>query len=400
MSEKMKAVNKKDRGSKARSWFVVCPNVDTNGVCGAGAKDIEGWTEQEICEYVVNQWCSTDKKQAACLYCVSKEGMRHLHIVLCGKSQYYFDTIKRFMGDKAHIEMTKGNKEQVEEYINKTGRFDEKGETILAKAQKGELIGGQGFRTDLERIREALEEGMSWEEVRRLDDRFFDSRMTAQIKNMYFDMRKQETPLKRHVRVHWIFGDSGSGKTGTLFSLEEEYGADNIFIVSDYLAPFDGYAGQPVLLMDEFRGQLQYSVLLDVTEGYRKQVHCRNANALSLWNEVYITTIKTPEQVYTKMIDKEEADKDPISQLLGRITDISYCYKVNRADGTKTDRDGEPCEFYRYTITGKLYRELKATKEENRVEKVKKGALIEYMVKYQRPGDRVESFGIGRRGET
>ncbi len=37
------------------------------------------------------------------------------------------------------------------------------------------------------------------------------------------------------------------------------------------------------------------------------------------------------------MIDKEEEKTDPISQLLGRITDVNYCYRVNRATGTKLD---------------------------------------------------------------
>ncbi len=377
---------------QSRSWFIVCPNVDKNGVCGVDAKDMAGWTEQETCDYVVGQWV-TKTKQAACLYCVSAAGMKHLHVVLCGNSAIKFSTVKRFIGDKAHIEMTMGTKAQAEAYINKTGKFEEKGEIVLAKAQVGEIQGRQGQRSDIDQIREAINEGLNWQEVVRLNDRFYDTRMTAMIKNMYFDKRKQETPLKRPVGVHWVFGGSGSGKTGTVFQLAEQYGEDDIFIVSDYQAPFDGYAGEKIVVMDEFRGQMAYSVLLDVTEGYKKQVHCRNANVWSLWLEVYITTIKTPEEVYAKMIDKEEADTDPIGQLLGRIKDISYCYKVNRPTGTKKDRDGEPAEFFRYTISGREYRELKPGVY-SKVEQIKGAAEFEYRTLHYQPGDTVDAFEI------
>lgn len=377
---------------QSRSWFIVCPNVDKNGVCGVSAEDMAGLTEQEVCDYVVDQW-ATKTKQAACLYCVSAAGMKHLHVVLCGNSAIKFSTVKKFIGNKAHIEMTMGTKAQAEAYINKTGKFEEKGEVILAKAQVGEIHGRQGQRSDIEQIREAINDGLNWQEIVRLNDHFYDTRMTAMIKNMYFDKRKQETPLKRSVGVHWVFGGSGSGKTGTVFQLAEQYGEDNIFIVSDYQAPFDGYAGEKIIVMDEFRGQMSYSVLLDVTEGYKKQVHCRNANVWSLWSEVYITTIKTPEEVYAKMIDKEEASTDPIGQLLGRIKDISYCYKVNRLAGTKKDRDGEPAEFFRYTINGRDYRELKPGVY-SKVEQMKCAAEFEYRTLHYQPGDTVDAFGI------
>ena len=165
------------------------------------------------------------------------------------------------------------------------------------------------------------------------------------IKNMYFDKRSLETPFKRSVAVHWYIGESGSGKTGITLDLVETLGEEQLYMVSDYKNGFDSYSGEPILVLDEFRGQLQYAVLLGILEGYKKELPARYSNVLGLWNEVHITTIKTPEQVYAKMIDSAEADEDPISQLLGRIADITYCYKVNRVSGTKKDRNGNPAEF-------------------------------------------------------
>lgn len=382
------------RDTRSRSWFVVCPNIEINGVCGLEPDDIKDMTEQQLCEFIVCQWV-TETKQAACLYCISKTGMKHLHIVLCGSNPIRFSTVQKFIGNKAHIEMTQGNKGQVEAYINKTGKFEEKGEIIVAKAQEGELLGKQGRRADIDLIREAIEDGKTWQEVRRLDDRFYDNRMTAIIKNMFFDKRAQETPFKRTVNVHWLYGLSGSGKTGIIFELIAKHGEGNVYIVSDYQNPFDGYAGEPIIILDEFRGQLPYSVVLSLLEGYKKEVHCRYANVLGLWTEVYITTIKTPEEVYAKMIDKEETESDPISQLLGRIQDVSYCYRVNREDGTKKDRDGKAAEFFRFTITGETYRALKFDKEKgDKMEQIIEAARLHYEVHYAKTGDTVEAFNI------
>lgn len=370
---------------RAYSYFVTFNNPRTHGIAGIGASEMNVLSNQDICNLVVQGWCNKPSKQAICTFCISAKGLEHIHGVFSSDNQIRFTTLKNFLGKEAHIEITRGNKAEAEAYINKTGKYEEKGETILAKAQIGEIRDNQGQRTDIQLIRSAIDDGMNWQQVVRLNDRFYDSRMTAMIKNMYFDKRKQETPLKRSVNVHWLVGLPGSGKTGIVFQLAEQYGEDDIFIVSDYQAPFDGYAGEKVIVLDEFRGQMAYSTLLDITEGYRKQIHCRNANALSLWNEVYITTVKTPEQVYAKMIDKEEADSDPIGQLLGRIKQFSYCYKVNRDNGSKTDRDGNPCEFYRCTISGKRYREMNGD-----ITHIKRIAQGEYQMKYKQPGDVIE----------
>lgn len=392
-----KEIKSKAKDTESRSWFIVCPNVRTNGVAGAGAEELKERTEQEICDYVVKKWSSATK-QAACLYCRSAEGMEHLHIVLCSKSSVRFSTVKKFIGSGAHIEMTMGTKTQVEAYINKTGKFEEKGEVILAKAQEGELTGRQGKRTDIEIIREAIDEGMTWQAVVRLRDHFYQNRYISLIKAMYFDKRKQETPFKREIKVHWLVGESGSGKTGVIFELVEKYGEENIYLVSDYQNPFDGYAGEPVIILDEFRGQLSYATLLGMLEGYKKEMHCRYANVLGLWNEVYITTIKTPEEVYTKMIEKDESESDPISQLLSRISDVSYCYRVNRADGTKTDRNGQPAEFLRYTT--KNYRLLKVDKEKKtRLPELKFFAKLDYEMRKGKKGDTVEAFGVSPESE-
>ncbi len=75
------------------------------------------------------------------------------------------------------------------------------------------------------------------------------------IKDGYFAKRKKETPINREVDVKWIFGETGTGKTYSLVQLADQYGEDNVYIISDYGSVFNHYNGEPIILLDEFRGQ-------------------------------------------------------------------------------------------------------------------------------------------------
>lgn len=94
------------------------------------------------------------------------------------------------------------------------------------------------------------------------------------------------------------------------------------------------------------------------------------------------------------MVSSEEADEDPMSQLYSRMTDFSYCYRINRPTGTKKDRAGQPCEFYRYTISGKVYSGIIGAKEEPKETMIKRLARTDYERKYRQPEDTAECFGI------
>lgn len=101
----------------------------------------------------------------------------------------------------------------------------------------------------------------------------------------------------------------------TLVQLADQYGEDNVYIVSDYTSGFDHYNGEPIILLDEFRGQLPYGIVLMILQGYKQQIHARYTNAWTIWDKVVITSPMTPYEVYNNMetLDKKE-------QLYRRIT--------------------------------------------------------------------------------
>lgn len=308
-------------------------------------KDLE---PQQLCEVILNKWVSSDSENrtGAVVYCISKDGMHHLHTVFESTKTFRpFSALKKLF-PKIHIEITKGSKKDVEDYINKVGKFEEKGEIVVAKSQIGELKAQQGKRTDLlnlDEIKQLIDDGNTPREIFRLFPKALKSRKEVQY--LYYDKRVQETPVLRDVNVTWLCGGTGSGKSYVYVEKCKELGEDNVYYITDYNNPFDNYEGEPCIIFDEFRGQLPLYEMLGYLQGYKQQVKARYANKLSLWSDVYITSPVSPYALYHGINDTYNK-QDKLQQFYRRIDKIIHCVKV-------TDQN-EKNHYLKYEHTCKL----------------------------------------------
>ncbi|MBR2882012.1 MAG: hypothetical protein IKB96_06760 [Prevotella sp.] len=308
------------KNESARSWFCVLNNP----------KELFGdVTPEEMVNSAIEMWCE-DKPQRSCAvnYEIGDTGNHHMHMVLEDPAKVRFSAIQKlFKG--MHIEPTRGNKEQANDYIQKKGSFEEKSHTVVVPAvYRGTIKANQGARKDLDIIQELLEQGMTPNEIMDMDINY--RKHEALIRKQFFRKRLLETPTLRMVKVVWHVGESGSGKTNTYTQLVEQHGKDNVYLMTDYdNGGFDNYCAEPILFMDEFKGNFRFQTLLNYLDKYPVQVHCRYANAYALWNEVHITSVFPPEEAYRSMVEPSERDKDKIDQLFRRITTICYHYKEN-----------------------------------------------------------------------
>lgn len=317
-----------------RSWFCVWNNPQE---C---YPDLE---PPQIAEEVLKIWVEEHPtRTGAVAYCISKDGLKHLHMVLEDSGKARFSALKKLY-PKAHLEPTRGNKAQAEDYINKRGKFEEKGEEVLYIARYGEIKGTQGARRDLGIIEELIDQGKTPAEI--MDMSFSFRRYEGMIKSAYFAKRSKETPFFREVNIIWHVGESGTGKTYAAKQIVDEFGEDTLYMVNDYSSGgMDAYMGQKILFLDEFRGQIPYHVILSWLDGYKVQVHARYSNVLALWNEVHISSVVPPEKVYETMVFNNR-DIDTSKQLFRRINTIMYHWK---------DKDG----FHQYALAGKDYRTM------------------------------------------
>lgn len=302
-------------------------------------EDFGSMTEQEVCQWFCENWVQgKETRQAICCFCVSEGGYRHVHTVFSSDSAFRWSAVKKAIPINGDIQATRGTKEQALAYIRKEGEYAEKGEQVLCEYSIGEVKSNQGARNDLERIGAYIQQGMTPNEIMQLDIKY--RRHDKIIRDAYFAKRSAETPFLRDVVVEWHVGESGSGKTYFAQTLVDTEGEDNVYIVSDYEnGGFDRYNGEPILFLDEFRGQIRYSTLLSMLQGYKQQFHARYANILGLWKRVIITSVLPPEDVYKNMVS-ENRDKDTAKQLYRRISKVVYHYK-----------DGEEYKTYEQSIT-------------------------------------------------
>ena len=326
----------------SKSWFAVLNNPAAHGYTG---------TPQEVCEKLRSEWITSDSRTGAWVYCVSAAGLHHVHMLLEDTVAMRFSKVKKIYAVGMHFEATKGNKMQAEAYITKQPPFDEKGEQILYTCRHGEIQAAQGQRTDLEKISDMLEAGLTPREIMAQD--FSYRRYERMIKSAYFDKRKQETPVVREVKVHYLVGESGSGKSYTYVSLCEEHGEDQVYFFSDYEGGgWDAYQCEQILFLDELKGQFPFSLLLQILDKFKTQLHARYSNVIALWNEVYITSVFPPEELYKKMVEESVRGRDKQQQLLRRIADITYCYIEHAGN------------YQRYTIPMSQYKDYETLKRE------------------------------------
>lgn len=311
---------KKISQESSRSWFCVLNNPQN--LFG----DIE---PREMVDMAINKWIENKPHRTCAVnYEIGDSGTPHMHMVLEDSSKARFSAIQKlFKG--IHIEPTRGTKAQAEDYINKRGKFEEKNHTVIVPAMyHGEIKANKGARNDLDIIEELLEQGKTPNEIMDLSIHF--RKFENMIRKQFWRLKHKATPQIRKVNVIWHVGESGCGKSYTYKKLCDDLGSDNVYLLNDYEnGGFDNYCAEPILFMDEFKGNIKFSTLLNYLDVYPVQIHCRYSNGYALWDEVHITSVFPPEEAYNFMVDESMRNKDKIEQLKRRINKIVYHYKVN-----------------------------------------------------------------------
>lgn len=314
----------------SRSWFAVLCNPESHGYDG---------TPEEIVETLKNEWIEDHPERRGWWgYCISDKGLKHIHMVLENSTAMRFSAVKKVYSKASpHLEPTKGSRSQVLAYIAKKPPYEEKGEKVIASCSYGNIEGFKKYslknlQDTLAVIETLIDEGKTPRQIVEEDIRL--RREEGLIKKCFFAKRYKEIPPLREVKTYWHVGLSGSGKSYSYIKLCEEINEENIFFASDFsnacTALFDGYEGEPCIFIDEVKqGSIPFEMLLQVTQGYKTQIHCRYQNSFALWDSVHVTSVYPPEIIYSSIVNFENRKTDSIDQLLRRISVYVFHYKEN-----------------------------------------------------------------------
>lgn len=127
------------------------------------------------------------------------------------------------------------------------------------------------------------------------------------------------TKQYRNLEVYYIYGPSRTGKTRYVYDL---YGYENVYCNQGYTEGkwFDGYVGQDVLLLDEFRSSFDITLLLNYLDGHPLTVQCRYQNKVACYTKVYITSNIPLRSQYTQYA----LDSESRQALYNRINNVIH----------------------------------------------------------------------------
>lgn len=227
-------------------------------------------------------------------YCLAdevgaEENTPHIHLFFCCENAVSFDRVKKIF-PSAHIETAMGSAQQNRDYIRKEGKysdsdkketnipdsFEEYGIIPQDKSAKNETIS--------EKVYEMVRDGYSNVEIIEKYPSFFSK--ISHLNLLRAEIAKENAPKEYTKKtVVYIYGETGTGKTKYIY---ENYDYDDVFLVSDYKNPFDGYNFQKVLVFDEFHSDIAINEMLRLLDGYIVELRARYGNKFACYNTVYI----------------------------------------------------------------------------------------------------------------
>lgn len=135
-------------------------------------------------------------------------------------------------------------------------------------------------------------------------------------------LHQMNTAGKKNMRVLYICGSSGSGKTTTAKYFAEELGY-KYCVSAGGSHMFDDYHGEPCLILDDFRASyMKFSDLLklmDNNTGSCVDARYHNIN-MAFCRLLIITSINEPKELYSNLFEGDE----PIEQFIRRLNNRNY----------------------------------------------------------------------------
>lgn len=225
-------------------------------------------------------WCMADE--------VGEENTPHTHIYFACSSPVRFSTVKNLF-PSAHSEAAHGSSQENRNYIAKEdkwaddvkhgtkvdGTFEEFGEMPSDNRR-----GYSEYNEIIDRIRD----GATNAEILSENPDFF--RVMRDVEYVRQILKAEEYREKwRNIETVYIWGTTGVGKTRFVM---DGCGYSNVYAVNDYKHPFDGYAGENVMLFDEFNSNFRIQDMNNYLDGYPLSLPARYSNKQACFERVFI----------------------------------------------------------------------------------------------------------------
>jgi len=234
---------------------------------------------------------------------VGPKGTPHLQCYVYFKNPRSWSGLCKAM-PRAWIQKAEGTAKQNEKYCGKDEDY-----VVRGKCPE------QGKRTDLDQLIGEVLNGRTVDDiVVEIPVAFHQYGRTLERVEQIRLRKQWRTEMTKGI---WYHGPSGVGKSHKVFT---DYNPDTHYIKNLNEDWWDGYKGQPIVILNEFRGQIPFSELLDLVDKWPKTVKWRSREPVPfLAKVVLIASIRKPEEVYVRQ------EGEPWSQFERRfeVVDLS-----------------------------------------------------------------------------
>lgn len=238
-----------------------------------------------------------------------ENGTEHLQGCIYFKNERTFNSMKRTF-PRAHIERAR-NYSQLEAYCGKA-------KTRIGEPWEFGKKPRQGERTDLAAIGIDIVSGAKTSSDIAKEQPEFYIKYHRGLKALEYEIAKHREVKPINI---WIFGPAGVGKSSYVF---KKHGTKNVY-VKDGTQWWDGYRGEPVILIDDFDGKWPFRDLLRLLDWYPYQGQTKGSYIKLAPEYIYITCEKSPEEIaYSKYNENPLMPDENIYLQLGRRLDKIY----------------------------------------------------------------------------
>lgn len=216
--------------------------------------------------------------------------------------------LQKYCGNKCHVEMMRSTINKNLKYCKKEGKYKEYG--TLPKP---------GERNDLNKLKEEILNGKTVKEIAMENLNYY--HQYGRSLNYVEDIRLSENERTEPPKCIWYWGKTGVGKSHKAY--------ENTTVLNRYTWNkldkwWDKYYQQDYVIINDFRGEIEYSVLLEMLDKWPFYVPRRCREPIPFNSKyIIITAPNPPENTYRRQLNKN----DGIDQLLRRIEVIELTKK-------------------------------------------------------------------------
>lgn len=275
---------------------------------------VNNWTDDEVA--AVLELFDTAKYSVIGFETGHKCGTPHFHAYAYWPNGKAVSSIKKQI-PRARIDVCKGTPEQCRAYVIKENEYNEFG-----------TCPKQGERTDLKRFKDDILEGMSVEDLCEQHteymakyDRFYKTVRNIDLKKKSMSMTAPEVIV--------LIGEPGSGKTRHVYDthdMEDIYklevgdgSANSLF--------WDGYDGEPIILIDDFHNNIKLDYMLRLLDRYPMKINIKGGYTWRVANKIYITSNIPVDRWYPNCPDiHRKALQRRITKTISTLSEVTLSY--------------------------------------------------------------------------